>query len=85
MLTQVGYVQKFDPVRHLLEQIPAENVNQSYFDTQVRDDADFSAVWFLCVGTSSLYRFILVFLVVFVKRNFRTLIGFSSPTKDIFS
>ncbi|XP_073395811.1 uncharacterized protein [Physcomitrium patens] len=34
-LEEVFYENKFDPVRHLLEQIPAENVNQSYFDTQV--------------------------------------------------
>ncbi|XP_024374840.1 uncharacterized protein [Physcomitrium patens] len=34
-LEEVFYEDKFDPVRHLLEHIPAEGVNQGYFDGQV--------------------------------------------------
>jgi hypothetical protein len=29
------FLQNFDPVKHLLEHIPAENVNQGYFDGKV--------------------------------------------------
>ncbi|KAG0616902.1 hypothetical protein M758_5G150000 [Ceratodon purpureus] len=34
-LEEVFYEDKFDPVKHLLEHIPAENVNQGYFDVKV--------------------------------------------------